>query len=96
MEKVLADWIKITTGLQCPLSQRELGDLLYARIRDSPRLANISRKYREAAHETPFAGKHTHEWLLDAMQNLIDDHLQDENNKKRIEAHAQKLGKRVL
>ena len=29
------------------------------------------------------------------MQHLVDDHLEDENNKKRIEAHAQKLGKKT-
>ena len=94
VEKFLSDWIKVTTGMKSSLSDEELAALLYARIRNSAILSRVATKFRDAGHENPHEGKHTHEWLLESMQNLVDDHEQDINNAKRLEAHTQKTGKK--
>jgi hypothetical protein len=83
----LTNWIETTEGMRSTIDDKELGELLFKRIRDSKALSHAVQQYKSAGHRTPFEEEHTHSFLLETMEHYVSDYREDKNRTQRSQAH---------
>ena len=91
MERFLDNWLEILDGMRTQLSEAEKAELLYSTIKTSKVLVHELRQYRQAGHKTPNEGDHTHDYLVDTIENHVADTREEQNTKQRRDAHKAKM-----
>ena len=77
--------------MRTQLSEAEKADLLFTKMKGSKALETEVKQYRQAGHRTPYANDHTHEFLIESIENFVADHREEKNRKQRQDAHKAKV-----
>ena len=78
-------------GLRYQLGEAEKVDILYDKMKLSKAFVTELKAYKTASHQTSGENNHTHEFLIEAMENHVADSREAKNREQRRDAMKAKV-----
>ena len=75
----------------CQLGEAEKADILYDKVKLSKAFVTELKAYKTASHQSPNENNHTHEFLIESMENHISDSREAKNREQRRDAMKAKV-----